>query len=104
MDAIACYPVNAGECEIGGCLDGMTVEGSIDRGAADAEQLEKFGTEVVTRTALPNRDIRTAVGNESRMITCPQRLERGPSIDNIVIEARRAGCSGAGRGEAAAPS
>lgn len=54
--------------------------------------------------ALPTCDIRTAVGNEPIVITCLQRLEGGPSIDNIVIEARRAGCSGAGRGEAAAPS
>jgi len=34
---------DTGECEIGGCLDGMTVDSSIDRGAADSVQLDKFG-------------------------------------------------------------
>lgn len=49
------------------------------------------GTKAVTKTALPDSDIWTAGRNELIVITCLQRPEGGPSIDNIVIEATRAG-------------
>ncbi len=48
------------------------------------------GTKAVTKTQLPDSDIWAAGPNELVVITCLQRPEGGPSIDNMVITATRA--------------
>jgi hypothetical protein len=46
-------------------------------------------TQAVTKTQLPDSSIWTAGRNELIVITCLQRPEGGPSIDNMVITAKR---------------
>lgn len=48
------------------------------------------GTASVSKRDLPSNDIWTAGRNTLIVITCLQRPQGGPSIDNIVIEAKRA--------------
>ncbi|MET3452641.1 class F sortase [Curtobacterium sp. 1544] len=47
------------------------------------------GTEAVTKTQLPSSKIWSAGRNQLVVITCLQRPQGGPSIDNIVITATR---------------
>lgn len=47
------------------------------------------GTKAITKTQLPNSDIWAAGRNQLVVITCLQRPQGGPSVDNIVILAKR---------------
>jgi len=47
------------------------------------------GAESVSKSKLPTSSIWTAGRNELVVITCLQRPEGGPSVDNIVITAKR---------------
>jgi hypothetical protein len=46
-------------------------------------------TEAITKTQLPGQKFWTAGPNTLIVITCLQRPEGGPSIDNVVITAKR---------------
>lgn len=57
--------------------------------AVDDVSYTVTGTQAVTKTQLPTSKIWAADRNQLVVITCLQRPEGGPSVDNIVITAKR---------------
>jgi hypothetical protein len=73
-------------------IDVQAKRAKISKGAtitADDVTYTVTGAESVSKSALPSSNIWTAGRNELVVITCLQRPQGGPSVDNIVITAKR---------------